>query len=274
MITDAISPVQDNEFRSALEELHHTDANLGASLDNIDGEAPHASLTPAARAAVSEAQVEVLRERAQRERRRGVAALHKRHDGVASMIRTVKLNERVIGSTFERFFSHIEAGIQFLDKRGVMFVTAANAGKLNDQIAEMVASLEKEAVADLAAIRTQLEMVDSANFLQPTYANPAAAHEVQMRTPLSNRVLNVIIKHDEILSSLVKLHWNGEIERAQIEHQESKCKSGIRNLAFFLRRTTRNMKQKVEAKEAALEATTGAGIDAANEQSQALQAAA
>jgi hypothetical protein len=252
------------DLRNALEEVAGASDMLAGSLA-AEGEV---QLSEAAVAEVSESQIEALRTRARRERQRGVKNLERRHDGVASVLRRVVLNERVIASAFERWFAGVENGIYVLSKRGHMFVSEKNADQLIEQVTEMISEMEKAVASQLAGAETHLGMLDAGDILDPVYSSPATDREVQLRSPLSTRVLKIVQAQDQVLCALMKLHWNGEIEKAVIEEQENNAKKGLRDLAKFLSRTLRAMRGKVEAK-----ASSAATPAAASTQEQVQEAA-
>jgi hypothetical protein len=202
--------------------------------------------------AVSAVNVDILRNKAKRQREKGIESLARRHDGVASVITRVQLNERVVASAFERYFATIETGIHVISKSGAMFVGDAAAAKLEQSIVERVASMEERISGELSRIRVSVDVHASrTDWIKPTYTKPAADHEVQLRTRLANRVLAVFRKQDEFVVVLNQLCWNDEAELDAIEMEELNIKKEMRGLAQFISRTLRGMRNKVAPKEAA-----------------------
>ncbi|PHV23312.1 hypothetical protein CSQ92_10055 [Janthinobacterium sp. BJB446] len=243
------SPTASTELHTAISEIAAADDQLTHILDG--GAAGGAS---SGVSIISESEVVALRERAQRQRARGVKQLSNRHDGVASILVTVSLNERSVGSAFERWFSSIENGIYVTWKRGEMFVGKAGAEVLMQMITDKVCELEADASASEKSVQQSMQMMLTDSSVLPMYTSPAAKHEVQLRTLLSNRVLSVIERNDRTLTNLVKLQWNGEVGQDEIEAQEGKVKKGLRELAGLLNRTVRAFRQRGDA---LAEANTG-----------------
>lgn len=201
--------------------------------------------------AVSEVSVDILRNKARRQREKGIENLARRHDGVASLITIVRLNERVVASAFERYFATVETGIHVITKSGAMFVGEAAAAKLEASIVERITEMEERINGELARIRVSLQVHESrADWIKPTYTKPAAEHEVQLRTRLANRVLAVFRKQDEFVVVLNQLCWNDEAELDAIEMEELNIKKDMRGLAQFISRTLRGMRNRVAPKEA------------------------
>jgi len=215
--------------------------------------------------AVAQVNVDILRNKAKRQREKGIENLARRHDGVASVIARVELNERVVASAFERYFATIETGIHVITKSGAMFVGEAAASKLEASIVERVTSMEERIVGELSRIRVSIDVHTSrTDWITPTYTKPAADHEVQLRTRLANRVLAVFRKQDEFVVVLNQLCWNDEAELDAVEMEELNIKKEMRGLAQFISRTLRGMRNKVEPKEtdsaAAAPQETGAAV--------------
>jgi hypothetical protein len=201
--------------------------------------------------AADDTRVQVLRNRAKRQRDRGVQGLARRHDGVASLIRVVELQERVVGSAFERYYATIENGIHFIAKLGGFFVGDANAEKLLDQIKARVKQMEDRVNTESGQIALVLDAHRSnAEWIIPEYTNPAAKHQVQIRTPLANRVATVFVIQDKYLQQLNQLVWNGEAEGDAVEQSEYQIKQEVRGLAQFIAKTLRAIQNKTEAKKA------------------------
>lgn len=195
---------------------------------------------------VHDDEVQKLRQRAQRERARGVQNLAKRHDGVASVVANVQLYERVVASAFERFFAGIETGIHVITKRGDLFVGEKNAEQIQQTIIGKVLAMEERINKQLDQVKVPMELHSaSEGFMKPTYTNPAATHQVQLRTKLALRVMNVFRKQDEFVVTLNALAWNDEVEPDAIEKEEQMIKKEMRDLANFIGRTVRGMRNKV-----------------------------
>jgi hypothetical protein len=234
-----------NDLNTVLAEIDHaeqlakaseTDQNSGGTAESIRTEA------------TSGAEGDQLRDRARKQRLRGQRSLAKRHDGVASSLADVKLNERVVGSAFERFFPTIENGIYVISRRGEMVMGKAATEQILKQIDERISAAEKTATAELAGIRTQIEIhAKNTGWLKPTYTNPACEHEVQLRTPRSVRVVKIFETKDQIVAGMQEMAWNNETEMAQIETVEFDMKREFREIFNFINAALRGMRTKVEA---------------------------
>jgi hypothetical protein len=251
-MTTATEVLSESAARDALNELD-TAAKL-SQLSLSDDAAPAAagSADEAVLQAADDARVQQLRNRAKRQRDRGVQGLARRHDGVASLIRNVELQERVIGSAFERYYASIEHGIHFISKLGGFFVGDANADKLLDSIKTKITEMEQRLADETGQIGVVLEVhAENKDWIVPEYTNPAAKHTVQIRTPLANRVASAFVKQDQYLQQLNQLVWNGEAEGDAVEQSEYQIKKEVRDLAQFIARTLRGIQNKTEAKKAA-----------------------
>jgi len=244
--------LSDSAARDALKEL---DVSAQLSQQSLSEDAAPAAAVSADQAvlqATDDARVQQLRNRAQRQRARGVQGLNRRHDGVASLIRNVQLQERVIGSAFERYYASIEQGIHFISKLGGFFVGDANAEKLLDSIKTKVTEIEQRLATETGQISVVLEAhAENKDWIVPQYTNPAAKHEVQIRTPLANRVASAFVKQDQYLQQLNQLVWNGEAEGDAVERSEYQIKKEVRDLAQFIARTLRGIQNKTEVTKAA-----------------------
>lgn len=257
MTTAAPEVLSDSAARDALRELDT--ASLLVQQSMSDNAAPAtANADQVVLQATDEARVQLLRNRAKRQRDRGVQGLARRHDGVASLIRAVELQERVIGSAFERYYAGIEHGIHFISKLGGFFVGDDNADKLIETIKEKVTEMEARLATETEQIKMVLEAHSTnADWIKPEYTNPAAKHTIQIRTPLANRVASAFIKQDQYLQQLNQLVWNGEAEGDAVELSEYQIKKEVRDLAQFIARTLRGIQNKTEAKKASTPAASG-----------------
>jgi hypothetical protein len=250
-MSTASETLSESAAREALQDLDHASLLSQQSLSDTPL-APTVNADAAVLQAADDGRVQVLRNRAKKQRERGVQGLARRHDGVASLIRTVELQERVVGSSFERYFAGIEHGIHFITKLGGFFVGDANADKLIDTIKDKISEMETR-------IETEAEQMDevmkahAANeeWIKPQYTNPAAKHTVQIRTPLANRVASAFVKHDAFLQQQNELVWNGEADGDAVEMSEYQIKQEVRSLAQFIAKTLRGIQNKTEAKKAA-----------------------
>jgi hypothetical protein len=240
------------EARSAIAEVVAAHYMADQALDD-NRPAPAANSVDAqVLDSVTAVNVDILRNKAKRQREKGIENLARRHDGVASVIAHVQLNERVVASAFERYFATIETGIHVISKSGAMFVGEAAAAKLEESIVERVTSMEERISGELTRIRVSLDVHASrSDWIKPVYTKPAADHEVQLRTRLANRVLAVFRKQDEFVVVLNQLCWNDEAELDAIEMEELNIKKEMRGLAQFISRTLRGMRNKVAPKEVA-----------------------
>lgn len=241
------------EARSAIAEVDMA-ANMAEQALDDSRPAPAAnSVDEQVLSAVSAANVDILRNKAKRQREKGIENLARRHDGVASVLANVMLNERVVASAFERYFATIETGIHVINKSGAMFVGEAAAAKLEASIVERVDAMAERIKGEIERSRVSLSVHASRDgWIKPTYTRPAAEHEVQLRTRLANRVLGVFRMQDEFVVILNQLCWNEEADQDAIEMEELAIKKEMRGLAQFISRTLRGMRNKVAIKEVAV----------------------
>lgn len=201
--------------------------------------------------AANAARVEMMRNRAQKQRSRGIEGLARRHSGIASVMRNVTINERVVGSTFQRYFSGIESGIYIIGRLGGFVVGESASEKLLESIASKIKDMDTEADEALAQMKIVMEAhVGKPNWLTPSYADAAAKHGVQLRSPLANKLLNVFEKYDTHLVQLNQLVWNGESEADETETREYEIKKRVRALAEFIRRSLVGIQNKTQPKAA------------------------
>jgi len=249
-MTDVSEVFTDAGARDALAQLDQATMQAQQSISE-EGLPAGANADQVVLQAAEDTRVQVLRNRAKRQRDRGVQGLARRHDGVASVVREVQLQERVVGSAFERYFATIENGIHFISKLGGFFVGDSNAEKLLDQIKTRVKEMEDRVNTEADQIAVVLDAHRSNNeWIIPEYTNPAAKHQIQVRTPLANRVATVFVIQDKYLQQLNQLVWNGEAESDAVEQSEYQIKQDVRGLAQFIAKTLRAIQNKTEAKKA------------------------
>lgn len=240
------------EARTAIAEVDMAANMAEQALDDTRPAPAVNSVDEQVLGAVSAVNVDILRNKAKRQREKGIENLARRHDGVASVLVNVKLNERVVASAFERYFATIETGIHVISKSGAMFVGDAAAAKLAASIVERVETMEERIKDEIERSRVSLTVHASRDgWIQPTYTKPAAEHEVQLRTRLANRVLGVFRMQDEFVVILNQLCWNEEADQDAVEMEELAIKKEMRGLAQFISRTLRGMRNKVAPKETA-----------------------
>lgn len=247
--------------RSAIAEVDHAAAMAKDALDDTRPAPVAGSVDESVLNAVSAANIDVLRNKAKRQRAKGIENLQRRHDGVASIITSVQLNERVVASAFERYFATIETGIHVISKSGAMFVGETAAEKLLQTIVDKITEMEQRIDGELARQRVALEIHQArSDWLKPSYTRPAADHEVQLRTRLANRVLGIFRKQDQFVVMLTQLVWNDEAEQEAVEMEELAIKKEMRSLAQFIQRTLTGMRNRVapKAAETAADVTSAA----------------
>lgn len=261
----------DAAARAVLQELDTQvlEADRALSDSPVAGEAGAADVAVVdqqVKDATEAARVEALRNRAQRERKRGIDNLARRHSGIASLMRNVSINERVVGSTFERYFSTIESGIYIINKLGGFVVGESAADKLIDSVETKIKNMEASASEVLGQLAIVLEAhKERTDWLVPEYSDAAAKHQVQLRSVLANRLLNVLLKYDEHLVKLNQLVWNGEAEVDEIENREYEIKKDVRDLAQYIRRALVGMQKKTQPKAAPAAAVAAAAEPTAND---------
>lgn len=221
-------------------------AEARAAVDEIRAVAQAASVIPGDGAPTTEAtlpdfsedQVERMRKRAERQRSKGRKELSRRHDGVASMVTNVSLKERVIGSSFERFFATIESGVSLIERRGEMIVGEKAATDLINKVNGMLDSMSQELEASEAALQTQMTVASAmAGFVKPVYTGDAASHEVQIRTRTAVKALNLFYRYDKILQDMQVLFWNGHVYQKFIEDMELEAKHAFQKIFKFIKTT-------------------------------------
>jgi hypothetical protein len=222
-----------------------------AALTEIDTalEMSAASLDDRVNHVITDAEVDKFRQRAQKQRATGVMNLKKRHEGIASVVRNVIINERVVGSAFERHMATIENGIYVIGKRGADFFGPAGFESINASILDRIADMEIRVRRELQALQVQLKVLsaDEDSFIMPTYTRPASEREVQLRTPHAIRVLNVFLDADKVIAHLQALLWNAQAEQAAVDAEELQVKKEMKALAIFLNRTLKAMRNKIDA---------------------------
>lgn len=247
---NAENGLSSTDARNAIAEIVMAHDMADQALDDSRPAPVAGSIDEQVLGAVSADNVDILRNKAKRQRQKGIENLARRHDGVASIIANVMLNERVVASAFERYFATIETGVHVISKSGPMFVGEAAAAKLEASIVERVAAMEERITGEIARSRVSLNVHESREgWITPEYTKPAAEHEVQLRTRLANRVLGVFRKQDEFVVILNQLCWNEEAEQDAIEMEELAIKKEMRGLAQFISRTLRGMRNKVAPKD-------------------------
>lgn len=247
---NAENGLSSTDARNAIAEIVMAHDMADQALDDSRPAPVAGSIDEQVLEAVTADNVDILRNKATRQRQKGIENLARRHDGVASIIANVQLNERVVASAFERYFATIETGIHVISKSGPMFVGEAAAAKLEASIVERVAAMEERITGEIARSRVSLNVHESREgWITPEYTKPAAEHEVQLRTRLANRVLGVFRKQDEFVVILNQLCWNEEAEQDAIEMEELAIKKEMRGLAQFISRTLRGMRNKVAPKD-------------------------
>lgn len=229
-----------NDAKAALEEVILADQQMAGDESAPRSQSRDSDLT--------EKQVEQFRDRAQKQRARGKKDLARRHDGVASVVKTVHIKERVIGSAFQRYFAAIENGLSVIDRRAEMFVTQNNVNQIAEKIQEIIESVNSDLVTLEASVKVQLEVAGSASdFVTPGYTGDAASHEVQIRTKTALSALRLFERYDKVLQGVQTLHWNDVVEQKYIEDVELQAKQGFNKLFKFVSQTLRGMRNKAVA---------------------------
>lgn len=247
MSTEDQTDLNTDEARKAIAELNSAHALSESVLaDENKTSADRTAVVDGVTQAVRDEEVAMLRQRAKRQRDRGVANLQRRYEGVASVMAKIAINERVVASAFERFFAGIETGIDVITKRGDLFVGSSSAAKIQETIVSKIAKMEERIGGELERVKIPMSVHSSRDdFMKPIYTSPAATHEVQLRTKLALRVFNVFRKQDEFVVTLNALLWNEEIDADSIEIEEQRIKKEMRDLSTFIARTLRGMRNKI-----------------------------
>lgn len=233
--------VTTDEARAAVEEIRSVHDQAASILAGDGVSAKNNSSLPD----LSDDQIEKLRNRAQKQRTKGRQELKRRHDGVASVVLEVSLKERVIGSSFERFFATIESGISLIERRGEMIVGEKAADELIKKVEAMLETMGKELEAAEVALKGQMTVASSMpNFVRPQYTGAAAKHEVQIRTRTALAALRLFERYDQILQEMQVLFWNRHVDQKYIEDMELEAKHSFQKLFKFVSSTIRGMYNK------------------------------
>lgn len=241
-----------NDAEAALAEVREVQQGFATSEEGV--------VAAVESSAPTTEQVEAFRARAQRQRQRGKRDLERRYSGVASVLTKVKLNERVIGSSFQRYFSSIENGIYVIGRRGEIFVGEAAAAKIVEKIEGMLEDISRELVSDEEAIKIQYEVASTATgFVKPDYIGAAAEHEVQIRTRSGLKAVSLFQRYDALLQRVQAMYWNGHIEDTHVQDVELRCKRQFQKLFNFIRSSINGMYRKGTA----VKGAAPAGNDAA-----------
>lgn len=227
-----------SELTSALTEIQEAQSAMDS--------AEHATETGSAEP--SAAEIAQFRDRARKQRERGVKNLERRYSGVISAMRDVQLNERVVGSAFQRFFPTMENGLYVIQRRGAMTLGEKGAqmvlSEIDQRVAHILASTEKE----LSILKQRVAIgSQGTTWMTPEYIQPAAAHQVQIRTPRAIKMVEIFEKKDELVSGMQSLVWNFEMETVEVEKAELLLKQELRDIFNFIRRTLRGMETQAGA---------------------------
>jgi Mg2+ and Co2+ transporter CorA len=221
------------ELRAALGEFQEVEA-LVHKAENT----PESQLA----SAPTVAEAEQFRERAKRQRERGIRNLERRHDGVLSMMESVELNERVVASSFQRYYSTIEAGLNAITRRGPLILGVEATRIVLQEIDQRIATLLEGSEKEFNAINVDLEMASqSTDWMAPGYTNPAASHEIQIRTPRAKKVIGIFKFKDKTITAMQQLVWNGHMEVSAVERAELQLKTEIRELYNAIVRAMRGL---------------------------------
>ncbi|MBK4736069.1 hypothetical protein [Noviherbaspirillum pedocola] len=258
----SVSQFTKTDAEAALAEVREVQQGFASSEDGVvaavDADVPSAE------------QVEAFRARAQKQRQRGKRDLERRHSGVASVLKTVVLNERVIGSSFQRYFSSIENGIYVIGRRGEIFVGEAAAAKIVEKIEDMLESISQELVSEEEAIKIQYEVASTATgFVKPDYIGAAAEHEVQIRTRSGLKAVGLFMRYDALLQKVQAMYWNGHIEDTYVQDIELRCKRQFQKLFNFIRSSINGMYRKGTAVKSAAPAGSAAALVSEGAQAEA-----
>lgn len=233
--------VTTDETRAAVEEIRAAHDQAVSILAGDGGSANSNSSLPE----LSDDQIERLRTRAQKQRTRGRKELLRRHDGIASIVLEVSLKERVIGSSFERFFATIESGISLIERRGEMIVGEKAAAGLIEKVETMLETIGKELEVHEAALKGKMTVASAMpNFVQPQYTGAAAKHQVQIRTRTALGALRLFERYDLVLQDMQVLFWNRHVDQKYIEDMELEAKHAFQKLFKFVSSTIRGMYNK------------------------------
>lgn len=230
----------------AVAEIRASASALDAALS--DGETTGGTEGSARRQAPETRDAEYYRTQAAKQRKKGQENLTKRHDGIASQIVTIQLNERVIGSSFERFFAPVEDAIYQIVRRGPSVLGIAESKLVIDSLTTLMLEVEKTVNADAEGINLQLaDLSQREDFIKPGYTKAAADHQVQIRHRLALKLARLYEKQDGVIVGLQTLVWNFEIDESEIHAQEYKYKKAMSGIHSFVRRVVTGMAKRTSA---------------------------
>lgn len=265
------------EDAQTIAEIELANAQFARSESDNATMVPQVELSEEAIAAVNEERIATYRARAKAQRARGVKSLAERHQGVPAILEQVKIDVPAVAALVERWYASMEFGIHVLKRRGAIVLGDKRAEALHAAMEEQLVELEKRAKASMVIVENALKeattnaAVADTPLLLPTFAKPAADHEIQMRTREAKRLLEVFKTYDRVLAMCVTLEWNDAFTSKQIATLTDEFRDGMKGLSKFLGQTVRGMKNKVSPLD---EQSAGAGVASASAEAAAeLQAA-
>ena len=175
------------------------------------------------------------RARARQQREKGRERLKQRHAGAISKVLTVSLNERAVGSTFERFFAALEDDLFTIVRIGNIELSNQDHAVLLDATEKQLEACAQFFRAELSnaelLLQNHKDEIDDLN-----YTEPATGVEIQVRTRNADKTIDIFRLFDSLLTELRKLEWAQVIEPNQLSETERKGKDQIFALRRFLAR--------------------------------------
>lgn len=263
------------ELAQTLAEVDLADKQFARSDSGAEAHVEQVALSEEAIAAVNAERIANYRQKAKAERARGVKSLAVRHEGVAAVIEPVTINVPAVAAILERWYASMEMGIYVVKRRGAIVLGNARAKQLTDAIDSKIAKLEAQAKTALTVVEKALAdaelnaLTAGMEMLKPTFAKPAAQHEVQMRFREAKKLLEVFKAYDKALTICVTLEWNEAWTSDQIGTMVDEFRNGMKDLSKLLGQTVRGMKNKVSPLD-----EPAAGEPAANDTAAAVEKAA
>lgn len=247
------------EASQAFDELMDAAQSGTAALNKQMGEGASANVNSTAKAPESEDAVAKRRSYAvlmAQRRQRGRAEAGRAYSGVMSVGVKLELFDLSLASSAERFLAFIDKGIHVISRRGGMFIGQAATLKIMDRLQTMVEEFSKQAIAERDQVRVLLkaerEKVENEAFgqeveslwIDPKYQAAPSLLELNVKHPLTNKVVQAIRAYDEVIGSLTTLSWNGCVDQSTIDAIRLNNFKGVMQIFKFTIDTTNSMYKK------------------------------
>jgi hypothetical protein len=245
------------EASQAFDELRDAAQSGAAALDKQMGEGTLTSAT----AKVPDSEEVVAKRRshavlmAQR-RQRGRAEAGRAYAGVMTVGIKLELFDLSLASSAERFLGFIDKGIHVISRRGGMFIGQTATLKIMDRLQAMIEEFSKQAIAERDQVRVlvkaEREKVENEAFgeeaeslwIDPKYQAAPSLLELNVKHPLTTKVVQAIRAYDDVIGSLTTLSWNGCVDQSMIDDIRLKNFKGMMQIFKFTIDTTNSMYKK------------------------------